>query len=70
MAELIGAILAIAILFGLIKGAVQTFQRNWFVALVLVIVLPPIWVFWVLFEIFLPTPQTRPIEVHVTNVNK
>lgn len=53
----IGAIFAIFILLALFKGVVQTFQRNAVVAVLLIIFLSPLWVLWVIMEMFRSKPN-------------
>jgi hypothetical protein len=48
----IGAIVVIIIIIALIKGAVKTFQRNWILALILLLILTPIWLIWAFVEMF------------------
>ena len=72
-AETIAWIIAIIVVIGLIvslfKGMIQTFRRNWVLALVLLIFAGPIWFVWAIIEMFLPfnpSDAARPFE---TNVN-
>jgi hypothetical protein len=78
---IIGIVVILAILVGLFKGAVKTFQRNWIVALILLLVVTPIWAIWAFVEIFTgdinnSTPLPNPVStgnnqnVNVTLVNK
>lgn len=76
-AQVIGAIVVIAIIIGLIKGAIKTFQRNWIAALILLILLTPIWIIWAFIELFTgeivasaPQPQANTQSVNVTLVNQ
>ncbi len=76
-AQIIGAIVVIAIIIGLIKGAIKTFQRNWIAALILLILLTPIWVIWAFIELFtgeIVAPSAQPNantqSVNVTLVNQ
>ena len=39
------------------RGVIQTFRRNWVVALVLLVFLFPAWMIWAFVEIFLPRPK-------------
>ena len=75
-AQIVGAIIAIAIIVGLIKGAIKTFQRNWIAALLLLIFLFPIWVLWAIGELFTgeiskstlqPSPQNQNVNVTLVN---
>ena len=72
-AEAIGWIVAAVILIGVVvflfKGMIQTFRRNWVLALILLIFAGPVWFVWAIIEMFLPfNPKdaARPFE---TNVN-
>jgi hypothetical protein len=78
---IIGIVVILAILVGLFRGAVKTFQRNWIVALILLLVVTPIWAIWAFVEIFTgdinnSTPLPNPVStgnnqnVNVTLVNK
>ncbi len=49
------------------RGVIQTFRRNWIVALVLIVFLFPAWVIWAFVEIFLPRPKEAGPEVVVTH---
>jgi apolipoprotein N-acyltransferase len=76
-AQIIGAIVVIAIIIGLIKGAIKTFQRNWIAALILLILLTPIWVIWAFIELFTgeivasaAQPNANTQSVNVTLVNQ
>lgn len=76
-AQVIGAIILIVILIALVKGAIKTFQRNWIVALILLIILTPIWIIWAFVELFtgeIKKDSTDPPavnqNVHVTLVNQ
>ena len=53
-------ILAILIgIFLFFKGAIQTFQRCWWLALLswLLLITIPLWIVWCFVEAFLPTPE-------------
>lgn len=78
---IIAIVVILAILVGLFKGAVKTFQRNWIAALILLLVVTPIWAIWAFVEIFTgdinnSTPLPNPVStgnnqnVNVTLVNK
>ena len=61
--------LCVGVLLALSKGIIQTFRRNWVLALLLLIFAGPIWFVWAIIEMFLPfNPKdaARPFE---TNVN-
>lgn len=77
MEGLIGLLVLLAILFIVIKGGIQTFQRNWILAIIMLLVLSPVWVVWAIVEIFLDKPvkqpimvQMQPVEVTVNQTNK
>ena len=66
---IITLIVAIALIVLFFKGMIQTFRRNWVLALILLIFAGPIWFVWAIIEMFLPfNPKdaARPFE---TNVN-
>ena len=77
--ETIAWTIAIVVVIGLIvllfKGMIQTFRRNWVLALLLLIFAGPIWFVWAIIEMFLPfNPKdaARPFETKVNvsqNVN-
>ena len=52
-------ILVVALIFLIffIGGAIQTFQRNWVVALLLMFIVFPAWFCWAFVEMFLSKPQ-------------
>jgi len=75
--EVIGILVILCIFILLIKGGIQTFQRNWVLALLLILFIAPIWVGWAFVEIFMSKPvkqpiqvQMQPIEVTVNQNNK
>ena len=71
VATFIGVIIILAILAALFRGAVKTFQRNWVLALILLLVLTPIWVIWAFVEVFtgdLADKNSQPAQ-NVQNVN-
>ena len=70
--ETIAWTIAIVVVIGLIvllfKGMIQTFRRNWVLALLLLIFAGPIWFVWAIIEMFLPfNPKdaARPFETKV-----
>lgn len=76
-AQIIGAIVVIAIIIALIKGAIKTFQRNWIAALILLILLTPVWIIWAFIELFTgeivtssAQPSANTQSVNVTLVNQ
>ena len=71
IATFIGVIIVLAILAALFRGAVKTFQRNWVLALILLLVLTPIWMIWAFVEMFtgdLADKNSQPSQ-NVQNVN-
>ena len=72
--EVVGLLVLLAILILVIKGGIQTFQRNWILSIIMLIFLFPIWVGWALVEIFLPKPVKQPVMVQMqpvdVNINK
>ena len=72
-AEAIGWIIAAVILIGVIvflfKGMIQTFRRNWVLALILLIFAGPIWFVWAIIEMFLPFNPKDAVRPFETNVN-
>lgn len=68
-------VLIIMIIIGLFKGALKTFQRNWVAALILLLLLTPIWIMWALVEVFtgdivkqaVAQPSTHNVNVSVVN---
>jgi len=69
MDAFIGLLVLLGILYVLIFGGIQTFQRNWILALLMLLFLTPIWVCWAFVEVFLDKPTKKPMEVNV-NVNQ
>ena len=66
---IITLVVAIGLIVLFFKGMIQTFRRNWVLALLLLIFAGPIWFVWAIIEMFLPfNPKdaARPFE---TNVN-
>lgn len=76
MEEAIGGVIILAIIVCVIVGGIKTFQRNWLAALLLLILLFPIWIIWAFVELFTgkidstnqPTNATQ--NVHVTVINQ
>ena len=71
IATFVGLIVVLAILAALFRGAVKTFQRNWVLALILLLVLTPIWMIWAFVEMFtgdLADKNSQPTQ-NVQNVN-
>jgi hypothetical protein len=53
----IAFIVFLIIVILLFKGVIQTFQRNFFLALFLMFFLTPFWLIWVLLEMFRSKPR-------------
>jgi hypothetical protein len=68
MEDLLALIIIIVFLIAIIKGGIQTFQRNWILAIIMLIFLTPIWFIWAFVEVFLSKPEKEPIVVHIKNV--
>ena len=68
MGDLLALIIIIVFLIAIIKGGIQTFQRNWILAIIMLIFLTPIWFIWAFVEAFLSKPEKEPIVVHIKNV--
>ena len=66
--SVIGLIIGIIIFALLIKGVVQTFQRNWIAAILLMIFVGPVYMIWVVVEVFRSKPQPKVHYVEVKNV--
>jgi hypothetical protein len=69
-AALIGVIVVV-IFIALIKGAIKTFQRNWILALILLLLLTPIWLIWAFVEMFTGSIEKNAVQPsqNVQNVN-
>jgi hypothetical protein len=74
---ILGVVILIAIVVALFKGALKTFQRNWIAALLLLIILTPIWAIWAFIEVFtgdIDKAATQPTSnnqsVNVTLINQ
>ena len=66
---IITLVVAVGLIVLFFKGMIQTFRRNWVLALLLLIFAGPIWFIWAIIEMFLPfnpSDAARPFE---TNVN-
>ena len=75
-ASVIAIVVLLVVLVALIKGAIKTFQRNWIAALLLLLVLTPIWAIWAFVELFTgpinkapaqPTSNTQSVNVTLVN---
>lgn len=76
-AQIVGAAIVVVVIIGLIKGGIKTFQRNWIAALLILILLTPIWMIWAFVELFTGRvdkkelqPSSNNQNVHVTFVNQ
>ena len=69
MESVILVIIVLATLYVAIRGGIQTFQRNWIAAIILLLFLTPFWLIWALAEIFMDKPVKAPLEVSVTHKN-
>jgi hypothetical protein len=67
MEALLVLLIVVLFIIGLVSGGIQTFQRQWVVALVLLVFFTPVWICWALIENFLPTPVKTPIDITVTH---
>ena len=65
-----GVLIVLGLLYLLIRGGIRTFQRNWILALLLILFLGPIWVIWALVENVLDRPVKEPIMVNIINQQK
>jgi hypothetical protein len=63
----IGLFVLLVLLACCARGVIQTFRRNWILALVLLLFLFPAWMIWAFVEIFLPRPQGGGAEIVVTH---
>lgn len=77
IAAIIGVIIVIVIAVAIFKGAIKTFQRNWIAALILLIILTPIWAIWAFIEVFTgdinkvpEQPTSNNQSVNVTLINQ
>jgi len=68
MEDVIALVVLLVILIVIIRGGIQTFQRNWILAIIMLIFLTPLWFIWAFVEIFLDKPKKEPIVVHIKNV--
>lgn len=50
-----------------IKGGIQTFQRNWIAAILLLLFLTPFWLIWAFAELFMDKPVKQPIQVNIVD---
>ena len=56
-------------LFLFVRGIVQTFRRNWIAALLLIVLLFPLYLIWAFVEAFRSKPAPKVYNVHVQNTN-
>jgi hypothetical protein len=50
--EVLLGIIGIVVIIAVVGGAIKTFRRNWIAALLLLLILFPVWVIWAFIEIF------------------
>jgi hypothetical protein len=65
----VALVILIGILSLIMKGAIQTFRRNWLEAVLLIIFAFPIWFIWAVIEVFRdfdPSEAARPFETNLT----
>lgn len=65
--DFISVLVLIVIVAGLIRGGIKTFQRNWILALLMLLFLGPLWVCWAIVEIFTGKIQPKVHYVEVKN---
>ena len=68
--EILVLIVVLVLFFAFLGGMIQTFQRNWIAALLLLIFLSPLWLCWAIVEMFLPKPGKKVIYVEVNTPQK
>ena len=66
--DMISVIIGIVIIVGLIRGGIKTFQRNWILALLMLLFIGPLWVCWAIVEIFTGKIGPKVHYVEVKNV--
>ena len=67
-ADVITVIIFLVIFAALIRGGIKTFQRNWILALLMLLFVGPVWVCWAIIEIFTGKigPKVHYVEVKNT----
>lgn len=55
--QLLVVFIMLVCLLAFMKGGIRTFQRNWALALIVLIFLTPFWIFWAFVEMFLKSPN-------------
>jgi hypothetical protein len=65
---LFAVIIFLVIIAALIRGGIKTFQRNWILALLMLLFVGPLWVCWAIVEIFTGKigPKVHYVEVKNT----
>ncbi len=56
---LVAGVIAIVVVIGVLKGAARTFRRNWVLALILIVLLTPIWLIWAMIEALAGPPTKK-----------
>jgi len=65
-----GILIELGLLYLVVRGGVRTFQRNWIAALLLLLLLAPVWLIWAIVENFMSKPVKEPIKVIITNLKE
>ena len=65
MEGLLALLTTAAIIFGFFYGAVKAFQRNWLLALLLLLFLSPAFIIWAFIEVFNGPVQPSAINVRI-----
>lgn len=65
-----GILIVLGLLYLVVRGGVRTFQRNWIAALLLLLLLAPVWLIWAIVENFMSKPVKEPIKVIITNLKE
>ena len=65
MESLLLLIVVLALIYGFVVGAVKAFQRNWLLAILLVLFLFPAFMIWAFIEIFTGPVQPSAINVRI-----
>lgn len=62
---IIGIALVIGLFYVIVRGGIQTFRRNWILALLLILFIGPVWILWAIVENFMDKPVKQPIDVNI-----
>lgn len=60
---LLAGVIGIIVVVGILKGAARTFRRNWVLALILIVLLTPIWLIWAMIEALAGPPTKKTAQV-------